>query len=188
LGLLFEHFPHNISIDHVLLKIAALNATYSTMIRTFSNRKPSIYDVARYIVSLNIDERLEAGDTALVEKVAGLKLDDGRWARNYSFATKYCNWHRHDLYPIYDSRVDVCLWELNKRVPFYAFHRQDLYWNYPKFKQIVEAFRTRFGLQDFDFKQIDKFLYVSGGNLLKAALGERTPSDLREDEEEPQSK
>jgi len=157
------------------------------MIRAFSNRKPSIYDAARYIVSLNIDERLEAGDTALVEKVAGLKLDNGRWSRDYSFATKYCNWHRHDLYPIYDSRVDVYLWELNKRTPFYAFHRQDLYWNYPKFKEVVEAFCTHFGLQDFGLKKIDKFLYVSGGKLLRAALGENIPNDSQELTEEPQS-
>lgn len=187
LSLLFEHFPHNTSIDHVLLKVTALNATYSTLIRAYSEKKPTIYDLARHIVSLNIDERLRAGDVALVERIAFLDLGDGRKARNYSFATKYCNWHQHYLYPIYDSRVDVYLWELNKRTPFCVFQRQDLYWNYPKFVEIVEAFRMRFGLQEFNFKQIDKFLYVSGGKLLKVAPGENIPNDLEELEGEPQS-
>jgi hypothetical protein len=82
LSVLFERFPHNTHKDHVLLKVAALNATYSTRIRAFSSKKPSLYDVARHIVSLNIDERLEAGDAALVEKIAYLDLGDGRRTRN----------------------------------------------------------------------------------------------------------
>ncbi len=185
LSILFEQFPHNTHNDHVLLKVAALNATYSTLIRAFSRERPSLYDVARHIVSLDIDGGLEAGDTALVEKIAYLRLGNGRKSRNYSFTTKYCNWQRPHLYPIYDSRVDVYLWELNKRTPFRSFHRQDLYWNYPKFKEIVEAFRTGFGLQEFNFKQIDKFLYVSGGKLLEAPLGETVRDDVQKQEGEP---
>jgi len=184
LSTLFKQFPCNTHSDHVLLKVAALNATYSTRIRAYSKNKPSLYDVARHIVSLNIDDNLEAGATGLAETIANVKTGDGRKARNYSFATKYCNWHRHDLYPIYDSRADIYLWELKKRTAFYTFHRQDLYWNYPRFKEIVQAFRTHFKLQDFDFKRIDKFLYVSGGKLQEAALGENIPNDLQEQEGE----
>jgi hypothetical protein len=172
LSILFEHFPYNSHIDHVLLKVIALNSTYTTLIRAFSSKTPSIYDVARHIVDLNIDDKLKDGDSSLIKQIANVETTDKRKARNYSFATKYCNWHQHHLYPIYDSRVDEYLWQLRKKEAFIAFHRQDLYYNYPKFKEVVIAFRNHFGLQEFDFKQIDKFLYVSGAKLLSAEMGD----------------
>jgi hypothetical protein len=39
-------------------------------------------------------------------------------------------------------------------------------WDYPAFKKIVTQFRDKFGLGDFTFKQVDKFLYLQGGILL----------------------
>jgi hypothetical protein len=175
LSILFEHFPYNSHVDHVLLKVIALNSTYTTLIRAFSNKTPSIYDVARHIVSRNIDEALESGNIDIVELIAKVKTDDGRKMRNYSFATKYCNWHRPHLFPIYDSRVDEYLWRLQKREIFFAFDRQDLRYNYRKFKDVVTAFRERFGLHEFSYKLIDKFLYVEGGKLLKMKMGESVP-------------
>ena len=157
------------------MKVVALNATYSTMIRAASRETPSFYDVARYIVSLNIDEALEVGNVDIVERIANVITDDGRKERNYSFTTKYCNWHQHHLFPIYDSRVDEYLWQLQNREKFFAFHRQDLRYNYPKFKEVVTAFRKRFGLQEFNYKLIDKFLYVEGEKLLKMKMGESVP-------------
>jgi hypothetical protein len=164
----------------VLLKVVMLNATYSTMIRAYSTEAPTFYDVARHIVSLKIDQALGEGDAGVVERIAVLKTDDNRERRNYSFATKYCNWHRPNSYPIYDSRVDTYLWELNKKKSFYIFHRQNLYYDYPKFKEIVMAFRTHFGLDDFNFKEIDKFLYVFGGTMLHVNLGEIVPETQQE--------
>jgi hypothetical protein len=32
----------------------------------------------------------------------------------------------------------------------------------------VKEFQIKYGLQDFSFKQIDVFLYLEGGKLLKA--------------------
>ena len=123
LSILFGQFPSNTNKHYVLFKVVALNATYSTLIRGFSNKAPSFYDVARHIVSLDIDAALGAGDVSLIEKIANVETGDGRKARNYSFATKYCNWHQHHLYPIYDSRVDEYLWRLNREVPFTSFRR-----------------------------------------------------------------
>ena len=81
----------------------------------------------------------------------------GRKRRNYSFATKYCGWHRPAVYPIYDSYVDACLWFYKKRDKFDEFKRQDLC-VYAQFLKTVTAFRSHYRLGEFDFKQLDKFL------------------------------
>lgn len=43
-------------------------------------------------------------DPDLIEKIANVEIG-GKRRRNYSFATKYCNFHRPNVYPIYDSLV-----------------------------------------------------------------------------------
>jgi hypothetical protein len=40
----------------------------------------------------------------LIERIANVEIS-GKRRRNYSFATKYCNFRRPDVYPIYDSLV-----------------------------------------------------------------------------------
>lgn len=57
--LFLELCPQNNDIVSVLLKCSTLNDFYSTNIF-------SIYPVAKHILSLNIDERLKAGDVTLV--------------------------------------------------------------------------------------------------------------------------
>jgi hypothetical protein len=50
---------------------------------------------------------------------------------------------------------------------FEAFQNNDL-WYYQKFFNIVIAFRNRYGLNSLIFKQLDKFMYRSGDQILKA--------------------
>jgi hypothetical protein len=51
--------------------------------------------------------------------------------------------------------------------------KRDLLWDYPEFRKIVAEFRDRYGLGEFTFKQIDKFLYYEGGKLLDAKEKEK---------------
>ena len=51
--------PENTKMSDILLKVAALNDFYSTNIF-------SVYPVAKHILSLNIDARLNSGDDTLV--------------------------------------------------------------------------------------------------------------------------
>jgi hypothetical protein len=169
LKLLFEQFQENTHFEPVFLKVVALNTAYSTQIRAVSNKTPTVYDVARHIVSLKIDDALRQGSMDLVEQIANVTTKDGRHQRNYSFATKYCSWHQHDFFPIYDSRVDEYLWQLRNRekgMPdgFRQFKRMELE-SYPTFKRVVVDFQTHFHLEEFSFKKIDKFLFVEGGRF-----------------------
>ena len=91
--------PDNTDVGEVAVKVAALNGIYATNIF-------AVVQVATHIVQLGIDTRLAGAtvDASLVEDIATVDIG-GKRRRNYSFATKYCAFHRQDLYPIYDSLV-----------------------------------------------------------------------------------
>lgn len=169
---LFTQHPRNTEFKHVLLKVVSLNALYSTMIRVYSKITPTVYEVAHHINQLGeeIDAGLEVGSPELVLKISKI-VKNKKPFYNYSFATKYCSFHRPESYPIYDSRVYEYLRRLRNRDRFKEggfrqFKNEEL-WIYPKFKGIVDEFRVLYGLQEFTYKQIDAFLYLEGGKLLE---------------------
>ena len=155
---LFKLFPRNISLGDVLLKVIVLNNLYSTGIIATDK-------VAEHIVSQNIDVRLKKGDPKVVNLISYVRLGN-KTRNNYSFATKYCSWHNKSQYPIYDSIVDRMLWGYRKQDNFCAFRREDL-WDYEKFKEIILKFRKHYALTAFEFKDIDKFLWIVGKRLFE---------------------
>src|SRR5699024_6064357 len=94
-----KKFPQNSLVQDVLLKVSVINSLYSTNIY-------AVHEISYHIQKLNIDCRLISGDLSLVEDIA---TGHGKGRRFFSFATKYCNWHRPDIYPIYDSFVEKTL-------------------------------------------------------------------------------
>ncbi len=153
---LFRQYPANDNEAHVLLKVVALNRLYSTNIL-------AVQDVARHIYRLapEIDDALKAGSPEVVDKIANVTISATRKRRKFwSFATKYCNWHQHELFPIWDSRVNRCLRSL-KGSPF---TRPDNWTRYREFVDLMQQFRDFYNLGEFTFKEIDKFLWVYGGD------------------------
>jgi hypothetical protein len=162
---LIDAFPKNSDLGHVLVKVAAINVLYRTLIF-------GVFEVAKMIKDAAIDPLLESGDPRVVEKITKVTYT-GKTRSNYSFATKYCSWHRAEMYPIFDSRVDFCLRSYRAMHPFAKFTQNDL-WDYEKFKKIVTAFRDHYGLGSLTYKEIDKFLYQLGNEYFssgEAALG-----------------
>lgn len=149
--LFFELCPENKDISDVLLKVAALNDFYSTHIF-------KVFPMAKHIVDLDIDEKLKAGDLSLVGEV---QKGSGNKRKYYSFATKYCSHHQPLVYPIYDSYVDKVLCYYRRRDEFSIFDDSDLK-NYEHFKDILMAFRSYYGLEAFNLKQIDKYIWQLG--------------------------
>lgn len=84
--LFFTLCPENIDMLDILLKVVALNDFYSTNIF-------SVYPVAKHILSLDIDARLESGDVTLVSDLQKVTIN-GVEKNFYSFSTKYCSHHR----------------------------------------------------------------------------------------------
>lgn len=164
LGQLRAQFPLNTDIRHVLLKVLVLNKLYGTMIRDIE-----VETVAKHIVGLGIDPLLAQGSLQAVTLIT-----DCPNVRQYlSFASKFCSWHNPTAYPIYDGNVRECLSSYQKQDSFAQFrNKEDLYY-YQKLFDAVLAFRSHYGLNSLTFKQLDKFMYRVGGQILKARKGQK---------------
>ena len=151
--LFMELCPKNDNIEDILIKCSSLNDFYSTNIF-------DIHTVAQHILSLKIDGRLEKGDMSLVDEIAHIEVN-GKDHFFYSFATKYCSHHQPEKYAIYDSYVEQVLISMNKREHFSSFKREDLK-NYSKYMSVIRAFQQRFGLMQYNIKQLDQYLWQLG--------------------------
>lgn len=152
--LFFQAFPKNNSIEEILVKVACLNEFYSTNIM-------SVYPVAKHILELDIDKRLISGDSSLVGDIALLTREDGSQINNYSFATKYCSHHQPEKYAIYDSYVDSVLKYFRDIDEFAKFARNDLR-NYSTFLEVLIKFRKYYGLEKYDLKLLDRYIWQLG--------------------------
>lgn len=155
---LFEAFPENIKLEDIILKISVLNDLYSTNIF-------GTFIMAEHIQYLNIDIQLKRGDPTLVNRIAsGHGIVSSRTNRElnfYSFATKYCNWHKRNQYAIYDSYVEKILMAYKRRDNFSQFKKSELK-VFPEFKRVVLEFIDYYSLTAYDLKEIDKFLWMYG--------------------------
>lgn len=145
--------PANTDISDVLLKASTLNNFYSTNIY-------SIFPVAKHIVSLDIDDRLKAGDINLVTDIQHVMFGE-KGKSFYSFATKYCSHHNPLDYPIYDSYVDEVLRYFRNKDNFASFTNKELK-DYSQFKRLLINFRAFYDLDKYNLKQIDKYLWQLG--------------------------
>ena len=151
--LFFQLCPENVEMSDILLKVAALNDFYSKNIF-------SVYPVAKHILSLNIDARLESGDVTLVSDLQKVTIN-GVKKNFYSFSTKYCSHHKPLEYPIYDSYVEKVLCYFRDRDGFAKFKTAELK-NYGKFKDKLIEFRSFYGLNQYNLKEIDKYMWQLG--------------------------
>ena len=154
--LFFELCPENKVISDVLLKVSALNDFYSTHIF-------KVFPMAKHIVALDIDERLKAGDVSLVGDIQKGSSTNRNY---YSFATKYCSHHQPLDYPMYDSYVQTVMRYYARRDEFFIFSDSDLK-NYERFKIILLAFRSFYGLEAYNLKEIDKYIWLLGKDFFQ---------------------
>lgn len=154
LGLLFKELcPENKLIEHILLKVSALNDFYSTNIF-------DTFTVAKHILTHNIDNHLQNENHEIVNIIAATTIG-GKVKNFYSFASKYCSHHRPDAFPIYDSFVEKMLLHYKKEDRFFGFEKIDLK-SYSKFIAIINRFRQFYGLQEFSLRQVDIYLWLAG--------------------------
>lgn len=160
LGQLFQKYPRNTNADHVFLKTIVLNKVYNAGLR-------AEYPVAKHIESLSgLDSLIENGLDDAVRLIADVKIGEKKLCF-IAFASKYCSWHNLAAYPIFDTNVRECL-RFHKRKDGFAEFTLDSLWTYPTFRDVVNKFRSHYGLESFDYKQLDKYMYLFGGSLLAA--------------------
>lgn len=154
--IVFRTWPANENLPEVLIKVVTLNRLYSTNVF-------NVHSVAGHIVDLAIDDALQSADADLVNRIARVRLKDNRSINYYSFATKYCAWHKPDDYQIYDSRVEKAIQHYMKHYQFSKYSGNVLR-DYSRFVQVVEQFTAHFELFDISRRQLDKFLWLEGGD------------------------
>ncbi|MFD6754792.1 hypothetical protein [Micromonospora gifhornensis] len=154
----FGAMPENTDLGVVGVKVAALNSLYATGIL-------GVLQVARHIVSRGIDAALTEPEVRpdLIETIANVEFS-GKKRRNYSFATKYCSFHRPDVYPIYDSLVAGVLSKLLKQGETFDTFTPGERWaaDYAVWHRSISRFRTHYGLEEFSIREIDKYLWTLG--------------------------
>ncbi len=160
LNLIIKRYPNNTTLPEIYLKVVVLNDLYST----------NIYDsfkIAEGISKLNIDEAIQNKELNIVHKIAkkhNIKTKNGDKWNFYSFATKYCSWHQKSLYPIFDSYVEKALIAYKRSHNFADFKNNDLK-VYRNFSIIIDTFIKYFGLEEFELRDIDYFLWYKGKQL-----------------------
>ena len=150
-------YPHCNNLKEVIIKCSILNDFYSTNIF-------KVFPVAKHIIEIeNINEKLAVGDPTLVDEIAKIKLGENEKEKYlYSFATKFCSHHNEEAYPIYDSYVSAMLrYFRNKNKEKLNFKNDELK-KYESFKLVLEKFKLAFHLENFSFKEIDKYLWQAG--------------------------
>ena len=169
--LYLKTYPSNTDIKQVIIKVSALNDFYSTNIF-------KVYPVAQHIIDLKIDERIEKNDVTLVNDIANVKVIEQtedkkeKYINFYSFATKYCSRHNPTEYPIFDSYVEKLLKYFRDTEQKISFKNNDLK-NYSKYKNILLDFQKQYGLEQFNLKQIDKYLWQLGKEKFPKNYGKK---------------
>lgn len=152
--LFFNSYPKNQQIEDILVKVATLNDFYSTQIF-------SVYPVAKHILNLDIDERLQEGDLTIVNDISTVTMENGTKKNFYSFATKYCSHHQPDKYAIYDSYVEKVLLYFRNVDYFSVFHDTELK-SYEEFNRVLRDFQRYYHLETYTLKQLDRYLWLLG--------------------------
>jgi hypothetical protein len=166
---LFAKYPDNTCEAQVLLKVLTLNDLYGTQIPTRAPDRPNVFDLARCIPKLNVDEAFKECSLQIVNTISTTQFPGKKRINRFAFATKYASWHKQDIYPIWDGHVQnylTCLRKLHRaewdKIAD-GFPLSSNAWGYPEFHALMVRFRAHFDLTRISFKDLDKFLWLRGG-------------------------
>lgn len=147
-----------INENNIIAVAALINTLYSTHIY------PSDFEnLIQQIINVNdLKNRLNNGDISLVSEIS--KVGNKEYL---SFASKFCAFFNNAKYPIYDRISREILSDINKKYGFTNRFCKDKI-PYDRFVSIYNAFISAFDLQNYTYRQIDKFLWGKGKNLEKS--------------------
>jgi len=147
----FQQYHQNDNFQNVIIKTSILNDFYSTSIS-------DTYSVAKVIYEMNIDEKLAKNDLNLVNEIAkNTRLKCNSKRREYSFASKYCSFHKPFSFPIFDSRNEMILRYYKNAMEVKKFNLRE---DYNKYVEIIANYKKTFGLEIFSYKEIDRFNWI----------------------------
>lgn len=141
----------------LMVKCATLNDFYSTYIF-------KVYYVVQHYLSVDkLENRLKKGDVTLVDDLRKVQTPRGP-IDFYSFATKFCSHHNPTAFPICDKLAINALYAFKKRDNFCNFTKCCLT-KYQEYIRVIDEFRIYYGLTNYSYKDIDKYLWQIGKEL-----------------------
>lgn len=162
----FRSYPRNDDVDIVLLKVTLLDRLYGTNIPGLA----PLCQMAAHIRRTDLDSQLGEGHTSAVGSIRsghGIKRASGKEVDYFSFATKYCHWHRPDVYPMYDAYVLVALQNLKTPLALGGVSEERLR-DFIYFRDLVDTCRSRLALDWDGYKRLDQALWIFGMELKSA--------------------
>lgn len=117
--------------------------------------------MASRILSLNIDERLKAGDFSVVTEIACSVPIKNNYDL-YHFSSKYCALHCPDAFPVYSEAALRIINKLseNNLLP---------HWNsYQTYADRLTEFKFEFHLVHLTYPEVDKFLWLYQDHLVSS--------------------
>ncbi len=156
----FKKYPANTDENEVILKISATpHGDLDKLIKSRSS-------VAKHIISLQIDGPLRDKDEKIVNAIARFEHDYQHY-NLYSFATRYCNYHFPDEYPIYDTHAEKILTAYFAKIKEQKLDEQEITY-FPLFKKRMLILRDELKLEKYNFKELDKFIWINEDAILKS--------------------
>lgn len=179
-GDVFSKFD-NSSISNILIKVIVLNNRYSAGLNdnplSIEKRKEYTTDNKKFPVDVttmaehiyrNRDEFNKVKKINEVIELVDIMRDIEGFQDAYSFATKYCSWTYSGIdVPIVDSYVKGLLYRLNVKYKFDpSFIRQNQLNDYSKYLDIYKCFVDTYHLNQYSYKDVDKYLWQYAKNML----------------------
>lgn len=144
----FKHLSSNDNLRDVTYKVTLLDKLYNC------NLKANYADIAKHIVSCNIDPDLLEGKTVVVEKITLSPLK-----KILVFASKYCHFHQPSKFPMWDRYAAEAL----HRLLGGNYPKEK---NYSKYKADIDGLIQRIN-PDLSYKILDQYLWLYGQKVLK---------------------
>lgn len=148
-----ERIPKNEEESSVIMKAAIIDDLYRTRVGRYFN-------VAGLILNSGLDTLLEQGKPEAVDAISHGYFN-GNDVDITPFASRYCHWHRPEAYPMLDPVVKEVMWRYRAMLPHKPKRKKDLD-TYAGFCATLRDFQTRFGFEEFDWRQMDKGLWMIG--------------------------
>ncbi len=155
---IFNNYPDNKNKISISLKACIIDNFYSTNLKMYG-----INDIADWILKLDIDKALKAGNPCIIEQIANFTNSKNKKIFLYSFASKYCFHHNKQKYVIYDQFISKSLIYFNKKYKFSSFHfTKNNLKNYKNLIKIINEFKIFYKLNNFSNREIDHMLWIYG--------------------------
>ena len=112
LEFIIKQYPNNTDIKEVMIKVAVIDSLYSSQlyrsIKSDNSDKRIHYIevISKRIMKIKqLDDMLLSEDKRIRMKAIRRIADaeESNYNRTWSFASKYCNWHNHEGFAIYDK-------------------------------------------------------------------------------------